>query len=163
MLTLRPQSSASVMLSLTIQHQSFVYKLNDQTVLFLTIQFSISHLFTHSSIWPIHRTLSDATTLSQSRPGSNGIEEVLHIPQSSSITEASPSDCLASYPEQSWKESNPLPAEMQWVYSAALFDLTRYFAGYGHIHIYKYKNFSVCDTHRKNPMLHKKQQFCFNI
>ena len=30
----------------TIKHQSFVYiQLNDQTVLFLTIQFSISHLF----------------------------------------------------------------------------------------------------------------------
>ena len=31
---------------LTIQHQSFVYtQLNDKTVLFQTIQFSISHLF----------------------------------------------------------------------------------------------------------------------
>ena len=30
----------------SIKHQSFVYKhLNDQTVLFQTIQFSISHLF----------------------------------------------------------------------------------------------------------------------
>ena len=32
--------------SLTIKHQSFVYtQLNEQTVLFQTIQFSISHLF----------------------------------------------------------------------------------------------------------------------
>ena len=31
----------------SIKHQSFVYtQLNDQIVLFLTIQFSISHLFT---------------------------------------------------------------------------------------------------------------------
>ena len=37
-----------------------------------------------SSIWPIDRTLSGATTLGQSRPGRN--EEVLCITQSSSIT-----------------------------------------------------------------------------
>ena len=60
-----------------------------------TIQFSISTQF--SSIWPIDRTLSSATTLSQNEPESNGNEKVLHIPQSSSITEASPSDCLVSY------------------------------------------------------------------
>ena len=52
----------------------------------------------NSSIWPIDRTLSDATTLSQSRSGSDGNEGVLCIPQSSSITRASPSDCLLSYP-----------------------------------------------------------------
>ena len=33
----------------------------------------------------------------QSGPGSYGNKRVLHIPQSSSITEASPSDCLVSY------------------------------------------------------------------
>ena len=33
----------------SIKHQSFVYtQLNDQTVLFQTLQFSISHLFAHS-------------------------------------------------------------------------------------------------------------------
>ena len=52
--------------------------------LFQTIQFSISTLF--SSIWPIDRTLSGATTPSQSGPGSDGNEGVLRIPQSSSIT-----------------------------------------------------------------------------
>ena len=36
---------------------------------------------------------------SQSGPGSNGNEVVLYIPQSSSITGTSPSDCLESYPE----------------------------------------------------------------
>ena len=51
----------------------------------------------NSSIWPIDRTLSSATTLSQSRLGSNGNEEVFHILQSSSITGASPLDCLVSY------------------------------------------------------------------
>ena len=42
-------------------------------------------------------TLSGATTLSQSGPGSTGNEGVLHIPQSSIITGALPSDCLMSY------------------------------------------------------------------
>ena len=41
--------------------------------------------------------LSSATTLGQSGPGSDGNEGVLHIPQSSSITGTSPSDCLALY------------------------------------------------------------------
>ena len=42
-------------------------------------------------------TLSGATTMGQSGPGSDGNEGILHIPQSSSITEASPS-CLMSHP-----------------------------------------------------------------
>ena len=51
----------------------------------------------NTSIWPINRTLSGTTTLGQSRPGSDGNERVLCIPQSSSITGTSPSDCLLSY------------------------------------------------------------------
>ena len=62
-------------------------------VLFQIIQFSIS-----TQIGP----LSGATTLGQSRPGSNGNEGVLCIPQSSSIAGTSPSDCLVSYPGHSW-------------------------------------------------------------
>ena len=50
----------------------------------------------NSSIWPIDCTLSDVTTLGQSGPGSDDYEGVLHIPQNSRITEASPSDCLVS-------------------------------------------------------------------
>ena len=46
------------------------------------------------------------------------MKEVHHIPQSSSITEASPSDYLVSYPGHSLGESYP-SAEMQSVYSAA--------------------------------------------
>ncbi len=38
------------------------------------------------------------TTLGQSGPGRNDNEGLLHIPQSSSITGASPSDCLVLYP-----------------------------------------------------------------
>ena len=50
-----------------------------------------------SSIWRIHRTLSDATTPGQSGPGSNGNEGVLRISESSSITGTSPPDRLVSY------------------------------------------------------------------
>ena len=46
-------------------------------------------------------TLSGATIPGQSRPSSIGNEWVLLIPQSSSITKTSPSDCLVSYPGQS--------------------------------------------------------------
>ena len=45
--------------------------------------------------------LSGATTLSQSGPGSDDNEGVIRIPQSSSITGISPSDCLVSYPGHS--------------------------------------------------------------
>ena len=63
-------------------------------------------------------TLSDATTFGLSRPGSDDNEGVLHVPQSSSITEASPSDCLVSYQGDSLGKSYP-SAEIQSVYSAA--------------------------------------------
>ena len=84
-------------------------------VLFQTIQFSISTQF--SFIWPIDGTQSDATTSSLSEIGSDGNEGMLRIPQSSSITEALPSDCIVSYPEHSLGESYP-SAEKQLVYSA---------------------------------------------
>ena len=44
----------------------------------------------NSSIWPVAETLSGATTPGQSAPGSDDNEGVLHIPQSSNITGASP-------------------------------------------------------------------------
>ena len=50
----------------------------------------------NSSILPIDRTLSSATTPSQSGPGSDDKEEILHIPQSYNITVASLLDCLMS-------------------------------------------------------------------
>ena len=49
------------------------------------------------SIRPIDRTLSDATTPGQSRPGSDGNKGIFRILQNSSITRASPLDCFASY------------------------------------------------------------------
>ena len=67
-----------------------------KTVLFQTIQFSISTLF--SFVRPIEKTLSGATTLGHSGPESGGNEGVLCIPQSSSITWVSSSDCLVLEP-----------------------------------------------------------------
>ena len=75
----------------------------------------------NSSIWSRDRTLSGATNYGLSGPGSDSNEEVLHIPQSSSIAEASPSDCLESYPGHSLRESYP-SAVMQSVYSTASAD-----------------------------------------
>ena len=72
----------------------------------------------NSSIWPIDRTQSGATTPGQIGPGSNGYEGVPHNPQSRNITGASLSDCLVSYPRHSFVGSYSL-AEMQSVYSTA--------------------------------------------
>ena len=71
-----------------------------QRVLFQIIQFSISTQF--SSIWLIDWTLSGATTPGPSGPGNDVNEGVLRIPQSSSISGTSPSDCLVSYPGPSF-------------------------------------------------------------
>ena len=53
-----------------------------------------------------------------SGPGSDANKGVLHIPQTSSITGTSSSDCLVSYPGHSLGESYP-SAKMQLVYSTA--------------------------------------------
>ena len=69
----------------------------------------------NNTIWPIDRTLSCATTSDKSGPGGDVNEGVIHIPQSSSITGTSPSDCLMSYTAHSlW---GPYPsAEKQSIY-----------------------------------------------
>ena len=73
-----------------------------KTVPFQAIPFSISTQFI--SIWPTGRTLSGATILGPSYDN----ERVLHIPQSSSITGTSPSDCLVSNPGRSLMSLTPL-------------------------------------------------------
>ena len=70
-----------------------------QTILIQTFQFSISMQF--NSIYSVDRAQWGATIQSQSRPGSNGNEEVLRISQSLRITGISSSDCLVSYPVHS--------------------------------------------------------------
>ena len=69
-------------------------------------------------ICSIVRTLSSATTPGQSGPGNNGNEGVLLIPQSS-MTGASLSDCIMSYPAHLFGGFYP-SAEMQSVYSTTL-------------------------------------------
>ena len=75
------------------------------TVQLKTIQFYIHTLF--SSIWPIDRTLSVASTPGQSEPGSNG-NGVLCNPQSSIITGKSPLDCLVLYQDIRRESLTPL-------------------------------------------------------
>ena len=83
-------------------------------------------------MWLINKTLSGTTTQGQSGPGSKGNEEVLHIPQSPSITGVSPSDCLVSCPGHLLGRSHP-SAEMQLVYSTAPVDWTGIQLGLNHI------------------------------
>ena len=66
-----------------------------KTVLFQTIQFSISTQF--SFILPIDRTLWGTTTLGKSWHGIDANEGTLRITQNSCITRTSASDCLMSY------------------------------------------------------------------
>ena len=104
------------------KHKSTELSSSKYCYVLLTIQFSIGHYFalslmSNSSIWLIDRTLPGTTTLSQSGPWSDGKEEVLRSPQSSSITGASPSDCLMSYPGHSLGRGSYPSAEMQSVYS----------------------------------------------
>ena len=83
-------------------------------------QFSLT-LTRISSIWPLDRPYEVLPLWGQSGPGSNGNKGVLHIPQSSSITGTSPSDCLVSYSEHSLGEYHS-SANMQSVYSAVTTD-----------------------------------------
>ena len=70
------------------------------------------------SICPIDRTRAGATNPGQIGAVSDGNEWMFCIPPISSITRASPSDCLLSYTGHSLGESFP-SAEVQSVYSTA--------------------------------------------
>ena len=89
------------------------------TVLFQTIPFSISTHF--SSVWPIDRILSGATTPGQWGPRSDGNEGLLHILQSFR-DEVSPPDGLISYPRHSLGEFY-FSGEMLSVYFSVPVDL----------------------------------------
>ena len=91
---------------------------NLHTILFLTIQFIISHLFPFSlnlkQFYLTDRIQSGAITSGHSRTGSNSNERVLHIPPNSCITGASPSDYLMSYAGHSLRGGpSYLSAEMK--------------------------------------------------
>ena len=88
-------------------------QLKVKTILFQEIQFGMSAQF--SSIWPIDKPLSGATTVDQSEPDSDGNKGILRIPQSSRITVATASDCLVSFLGPSLGDTYPA-AKMQSVY-----------------------------------------------
>ena len=80
-----------------------------KTVLFLTIQFSISHLFEHClNVKHFLLTQLDPASLSQSGPGSNGNEHVFYIPLNS-WSGAAPFDCHVSYPWQALERKRSYP------------------------------------------------------
>ena len=119
-----------------IKHHSFVCTLlKYQTPLFQTIQFTKSHLFAIilnvKQLYLTYRTLSGATTPSQSGPGSDGNEGVLRIPQGSCIFGTLPLDYLLSYPGHSLEVSFS-STEIQLVYSTtpdywAMWEFITYF------------------------------------
>ena len=99
------------------------------------------HSVSNSSIWPTGRTLSGATTPDQSGLGSNGNEGILRIPQSSSITGASPSDCLVSYKGHKLGCVSYPSAGMQLAYCTALSRLDCVRQAY--IYIYTWSNHRI--------------------
>ena len=101
---------------------AWVRSFNVKTILFQTVQFSVSTQF--SSIWLIDRTLSGATTLSPSGLGCNSNKWVPRISQCSSITGTTPSDCLVSSTGHLFGESSS-SADMQSLYSTAPADWAR--------------------------------------
>ena len=83
--------------------------------------------------------LSCATIPGQSGPRSDGNEGVLRIPQSSSITGTSPSDCLVSYPGHSLGGVLPLCREAVDVfYSLCRLDNKLYRKKCAGINVHKY-------------------------
>ena len=98
-----------------IVKKHFYFKLLSLVKQFQFKQFSLAV----SSIQLIDRARSSATIPDQSGPGSNGNEGVLYIPQTSIITETSPSDCLVSYIRTIVRGGLTLSAEAQSVYSTA--------------------------------------------
>ena len=79
----------------------------------------MSHLFAQFKCQaflfdPLIRPLLGVTTLGQSRPGSDSNEGVLPIPQSSSITGVSPSDCFMLYPGHLLWGGGFLPSAMRY-------------------------------------------------
>ena len=113
-----------------------------KAVLFKGIWFSINMQF--SCIWLIDRTQSGATTPGQGGPGSNSNKGVLCIPQSSSITGTSPSDCLVSYLGYSLGEESHPSAEKQLVYSTTLANWATYKYAHTYMNIYCW-NYFFCN------------------
>ena len=130
-------------------------------------------------IGTIDSSLSGATTPRQSGPGSDGNEGILRIPQSSSITGVSPSDCLVPYPRHSLGGVFTLcrdaigvfysPNRLAWLILTArqtriIFcqEVRELHSEYVHIYIFFCTGFCqirlifkpICLTHRYNPHMY---------
>ena len=79
------------------------------------IEFNISYLFTHITIWLKEGTHICTTIPGQSGPGSNGCDGIFTFSKS---TERSPSDGWMLYPDVALSSS----AELQLVYSTSTTD-----------------------------------------
>ena len=80
--------------SLTYVSKLFHFKLFSCVKQFYFKQVSLAQVYSSVLFKPLDKALSDTTIPSQSRPGSNSNEGVLHIPQCPSITGTLTSDCL---------------------------------------------------------------------
>ena len=126
-----------------------IHGINVKSVLFKIIQFSISKFYfeqfslaqacslnakkppvnsNHGLVLfnPYIGPFSGATTPGQSGLGSDGNKGELRIPQSSSITGTSPSDCLVSYQDTRWEVGSYPSAEKQSEYSTAPADRAKF-------------------------------------
>ena len=98
--------------------------------------------------------LSGATTPGQSGLGSDGNEGILCIPHSACITSTSSSDCLASYPGQSFVGGSYPSAEKQSVYSTAPANWAKE-GGYLDAKIWYGKHQVYCKVKKKKTFLGK--------
>ena len=98
-------------------------QLNVKTVLFWTIQFSINTHF--SSIWPIDRLYQVLPHRARVDLGAMVNKGRSAFPKAPVLLEASPSDCLVSYPGHSLERFYP-SAEMQSVYFTAPADWAKW-------------------------------------
>ena len=78
----------------------------------------------NSSIWPIDKTLSGATTPSQCGPGSNDNEGLICIPQNSVLLALHPKIVSCYMQDTCWVGET---AEMQSIYSTPTHQLTSLF------------------------------------
>ena len=111
----------TIQFSVSTASMSKTVPFQTRIVLFRAVQFSTSTQF--SSIWPIDRTLSSATTAGQSGPGSDGNEEVLRIPQSEHYWNLTIR--LFSVIYRTFMRGVLPPVEVQSVYSTAPADWAR--------------------------------------
>ena len=95
---------------------AYVHSLNIKTILFQTIQFSISMQF--SSIWPIDRTLSGATTPGQSGLGVMSVKRYSAFPKAPALLEPHHQIVNVIFRTLNGWRSYP-SVEMQSVYSTA--------------------------------------------